>query len=144
MIFSALCWTIWKHRNDLIFHKRIKVTATSWLPEDINAIPLRVWDPNDHQIITYQDMDGVEPPLLLEGDTAVPADGEAGVPAQDARMMSKFQFCTNPVLGSYYLSPVVGGLALDCFSITVFWWLVKCCAFIFCSMLSWACLLLIC
>lgn len=34
--------------------KRIKEGAEEWLPEDINAIPLRVWDPSDNQLVVYQ------------------------------------------------------------------------------------------
>lgn len=79
VVFSALSWTLWKNRNALIFqdstiktigslilliislvdywaghmHKHIKSAIANWLPEDIQAIPLRVWDPNDHQVVPY-------------------------------------------------------------------------------------------
>ena len=80
VVFSAYCWTLWKHRNELCFttvtiksvrniilliisvveywsgnmDKRIKAAAAAWLPEDIHAIPLRVWNPDDNQVVPYQ------------------------------------------------------------------------------------------
>lgn len=37
--------------------KRIKEATEEWLPDDINAIPLQVWDPSDNQIVVYQGAD---------------------------------------------------------------------------------------
>lgn len=31
--------------------KRINDAAERWLPEDINAIPLQVWDPSNNQMV---------------------------------------------------------------------------------------------
>lgn len=36
-------------------NKRIKEAAAVWLPWDIHAIPLRVWNPDDNQVVPYQD-----------------------------------------------------------------------------------------
>lgn len=73
VVFSAICWTLWKHRNALIFQdakihtirsiilliislfeywagnipKKIKQMAADWMPIDIDAIPIRTWMPAD-------------------------------------------------------------------------------------------------
>ena len=39
--------------------KRIKEAAAAWLPEDIHAIPLRVWKPDGNQVVPYQGAAGV-------------------------------------------------------------------------------------
>jgi hypothetical protein len=93
VVFSVLVWTLWKHRNALIFQdtplkpirslilliislveywaghmdKRIKTAAANWLPTDIHAIPLRVWDPTEHQEVSYQ-VDSVASPLRIAAD----------------------------------------------------------------------------
>lgn len=52
---------------------------------------------------------------------------------QDDHMKTQqIPFCIDPGIGSVYLSPSVGGLALIFFSITVFWWITKHRAFAFC------------
>lgn len=33
--------------------KRIKEAAEEWLLDDINVIPLRVWDPTDNQMVVH-------------------------------------------------------------------------------------------
>ena len=83
MVFSAICWTIWKHRNDLCFNKvpiktgrnlifliisllhywlgvkktsqQTQVEAYSWMPteEMLEDIPLRIWVPGDDQLVPY-------------------------------------------------------------------------------------------
>lgn len=72
-MFSALCWTVWKLRNDSCFHNTPRKTfrtiillivsllnywtgiikrqvrdivQADWMLEDIDMIPLQVWDPN--------------------------------------------------------------------------------------------------
>lgn len=83
MVFSAICWTIWKHKNELCFtntqpksgrniifliisllqywlgNKKIKVQtkeqAQEWMPDEdaLEAIPLRVWLPGDDQMMVH-------------------------------------------------------------------------------------------
>lgn len=80
LVFSALSWTIWKLRNELCFQHHTSKTFRStilmiialtnywtdlvkrqardvipvWLPETIEEIPLRIWDPEDTQLVLYQ------------------------------------------------------------------------------------------
>lgn len=86
-MFSALCWTVWKLRNDSCFNnvpnktfrtiilliislltywagiiKRSvrDIIQTDWMPEDVDMIPLQVWDPaadveaNNMQLVVYR------------------------------------------------------------------------------------------
>lgn len=99
VIFSAVCWTLWKYRNTIIFQdttiktirslillipslfeywsghmpKKIKNAAATWLPTDIDAISLRVWDPSDNQLVLYQRDTGAAM-LGLEGVAGLPAE----------------------------------------------------------------------
>ena len=104
VIFSAICWTLWKHRNAIIFQdtsiktirsiilliislfqywsgslsKKVKQVADEWLPLDIEAIPLRVWDPSTDQPPLYlQEGSG----LHADGIGLLALDGAAGTPA---------------------------------------------------------------
>lgn len=53
---------------------RIKEDAEDWLPEDINAIPLLVWNSTDNQFLVYQGADhGATEDLLLLSDAGSPA-----------------------------------------------------------------------
>jgi hypothetical protein len=80
IVFSVLCWTLWKHCNEKIFNqtptkstkslilliisvceywtgnmdRSIRAATAEWLLEELNIIPLRVWDPNDNQLVVYQ------------------------------------------------------------------------------------------
>src|ERR1017187_5999320 len=80
VVFSAISWTVWKLRNDLCFnHSNNKTFRTiilmivalanywsdlvkrqardvipAWLPTVIEEIQLRVWDPEDTQMVLYQ------------------------------------------------------------------------------------------
>lgn len=71
LVFSAICWTIWKHRNELCFESgkkkttrqiilliislvhywtgqvkpRVQECMSLWLPVDTEAIPLARWHP---------------------------------------------------------------------------------------------------
>jgi hypothetical protein len=38
--------------------KKVKDAAFEWLPEMLDAIPLRSWDPNDTQLVVYQGGNG--------------------------------------------------------------------------------------
>lgn len=83
IIFSAVCWTIWKHRNEVCFnnsppktaraliyliislvvywtgHKKtkpsLKTAARGWMPTDemMDAIPLRVIFPGEENSISF-------------------------------------------------------------------------------------------
>lgn len=90
MIFSAICWTILKQWNELCFQnaqpksskniifltisllhywlgnnkikEKTKEHAHKWMPDEeaLEAIPLRVWQPGDDQLIIYQPTDQSE------------------------------------------------------------------------------------
>lgn len=90
MVLSALCWTIWKHRNELCFQnvqpktgrniifliisllqywlgskkikQQVREGAQVWMPteEMLEQIPIRVWLPGDDQIEPYQHDDPPE------------------------------------------------------------------------------------
>lgn len=90
MVFSAICWTIWKHRNELCFQnaqpksgrniifltisllhywlgnkktkEKTKEEVHKWMPDEetLETIPLRVWLPGDDQLIVYQSTDQSE------------------------------------------------------------------------------------
>jgi hypothetical protein len=95
IMFSALCWTIWKIRNESCFqhtkqksfrsivlmvvslinywtgaikkHLREMVVA-DWIPQEIETVPLQIWDPNE-------DCDGTALQLMVyrppdDGDDA--------------------------------------------------------------------------
>ena len=73
LVFSAVCWTIWKHRNELCFASgkrkttrqiilliislvhywagqvkpQVQECMSLWLPVDTDAIPLASWHPDD-------------------------------------------------------------------------------------------------
>ena len=73
LVFSAVCWTIWKHRNELCFESgkqktirqiilliislvhywtgqvkpQVQESMSLWMPVDIDAIPLASWHPDD-------------------------------------------------------------------------------------------------
>ena len=83
MVLSALCWTIWKHRNEICFQhvqpktgrtlifliislikywlgsKRVdqatQMATQGWLPTDamLELIPIRVWVPGDDQLLPF-------------------------------------------------------------------------------------------
>lgn len=53
--------------------KKIKNAAATWLPTDIDAISLRVWDPSDNQLVLYQ-RDTSAAMLGLEGVAGLPAE----------------------------------------------------------------------
>lgn len=65
--------------------KKIKEAVADWLPDDINAIPLRMWDPTDNQILSNFDDIGVDEqaPILDLGFAYGPpvVDSAAGSPA---------------------------------------------------------------
>lgn len=72
IVYSALCWTLWKHRNELCFNhgkkksprqiimliislvhywtglvkQDIKISIALWLPSDLDVIPLASWSPD--------------------------------------------------------------------------------------------------
>jgi hypothetical protein len=84
MVLSALCWTIWKHRNELCFQnvhlktdrniifliisflnywlgskktkQQVRDGARVWMPteEALEQIPIRVWLPGDDQLEPFQ------------------------------------------------------------------------------------------
>lgn len=56
-------------------NKRIKLAASTFLLEDLNAIPLRVRDPNDHQIVHFQD-------VVDAGNLVEQLEWEAGPPVE--------------------------------------------------------------
>ena len=84
LMFSALCWTIWKHRNEVCFKSgtlktprniilliislihywtgrvkhQVKEATSEWMPETLEIIPLRIWDPADTQLVVHQGGDG--------------------------------------------------------------------------------------
>lgn len=86
IVFSTVSWTIWKSRNDLCFQNRNYKTfisvilmiialanywtgmdkrqahelVPSWLPEDIDAIRLPIWDPEDTKLVLYQPLEDEE------------------------------------------------------------------------------------
>lgn len=33
--------------------KKIKEASALWLPVDLDAIPLRIWDPSDNQMVVF-------------------------------------------------------------------------------------------
>ena len=73
LVYSAICWTIWKHRNELCFNsgkvksvrqmilliislvtywtgqvnQQVKDSTALWLPVNLDAIPLAVWSPEE-------------------------------------------------------------------------------------------------
>jgi hypothetical protein len=83
IVFSVICWTIWKHQNNLCFNKvpiktgrnlifliisllhywlgakrtsqQIQDEACSWMPteEMLEDVPLRIWVPGDDQLVPY-------------------------------------------------------------------------------------------
>ncbi|KAF3338670.1 hypothetical protein FCM35_KLT17507 [Carex littledalei] len=53
--------------------KRIKAAASDYLPVELDIIPLRVWDPTDHQMVLYQSPNKEEAQMdPLAGDDGVP------------------------------------------------------------------------
>lgn len=98
-MFCALCWTIWKLRNEYCFQHGPKKTfrtiilliislitywtgivkrqlrelvQADWLPQELDAIPLQVWDPDaecgtDLAMVIYQppDDDDEAPPSCV-------------------------------------------------------------------------------
>lgn len=84
LVFSATCWTVWKHRNEIIFQnlphktartliylilslvvywtgskrtkKIVRAHTQYWLPREdmMDAIPLRVIWPGEEESMTYQ------------------------------------------------------------------------------------------
>ena len=90
IMFSALCWTIWKIRNESCFHHTkqksfrsivlmvvslinywtgaIKkhsreLVVAEWMPQEIETVPLQIWDPNEDcdgnalQLVVYRPSD---------------------------------------------------------------------------------------
>lgn len=81
IMLSVFCWTLWKLRNELCFQSLqqfffFELSSFSsyprfiwtwaikglcrelillWMPGDIEAIPLQVWDLEDSQIVLYQE-----------------------------------------------------------------------------------------
>ena len=75
-----MCWTLWKHRNEICFQsyniksirsliiliislvdywtghtkQRVQDAVGDWLPTDLDVIPLRTWAPSDTQLTIYQ------------------------------------------------------------------------------------------
>lgn len=73
IVYSVICWTIWKHRNEIFFNnktkksarniilliislvsywiesasKKLKDSTTLWLPDDLDAIPIQTLEPDD-------------------------------------------------------------------------------------------------
>ena len=73
LVLSAICWTIWKYRNDLCFangtkksirqiilliislvhywtgrvHPTVAETIALWLPVELDVLPIASWHPND-------------------------------------------------------------------------------------------------
>lgn len=76
-VFSALSWTLWKLRNEMYFQhtknktfrtiilmiivlvnywiEMVKRQARDLIPvsEDIEVVPLQIWDPEDTQFVVY-------------------------------------------------------------------------------------------
>ena len=61
--------------------KRIKAAAAAWLPEDIHAIPLRVWNPDDNQVVPYQGAAAVPGGVAAQPILLMQEGGDAGFPA---------------------------------------------------------------
>ena len=77
LVFSAMCWTIWKHRNKICFQlyniksnkslillivslveywtgntkQQVKEAVVEWMPAALDIIPLRTWDLSDSQMV---------------------------------------------------------------------------------------------
>ena len=73
LVFSAVCWTLWKYRNDLCFaqgkektvrqiilliislvhywsrkvKKSVSEATARWLPDDLDVLPLSTWHPDE-------------------------------------------------------------------------------------------------
>ena len=77
-MFSAICWCIWRHRNDLCFltgthikanrhlilliisliqywagkiHDNVKQALNRWMPQEMDHIPLQAWNPENLHVI---------------------------------------------------------------------------------------------
>ena len=83
LVCSSVCWTLWKHRNELCFgtgkkktHRQlilliislvhywsgqvkqeIKDNTSLWLPADLDVLPIATWHPEDDDADTTQDFD---------------------------------------------------------------------------------------
>ena len=83
LVCSSVCWTLWKHRNELCFgtgkkktHRQlilliislvhywsgqvkqeIKDNTSLWLPADLDVLPIATWHPKDDDADTTQDFD---------------------------------------------------------------------------------------
>lgn len=66
-------------------NKRIKLATEDWLLRKINAIPLRMWDPTDTQMVVYREAssdDDLGLNLMLGDAPGTPREGGcAGPPA---------------------------------------------------------------
>ena len=73
VVFSAVCWTLWKHRNELCFaegkqkttrqiiflikslvlywtgkmKQQVADSTALWFPSDMDVLPLAIWNPED-------------------------------------------------------------------------------------------------
>ena len=53
---------------------KIKTATYDFLPANLDAIPLRAWDPNDNQLVSYQGSDAATEALEhLEWEAGYPA-----------------------------------------------------------------------
>jgi hypothetical protein len=78
IVFSAICWCVWKHRNDLCFvtgtqiksnrnlilliisiiyywtgniKDDVKQALAKWMPKEMDNIPLQTWNPGTLKVV---------------------------------------------------------------------------------------------